>query len=167
MSNHLKQIFFIIILSSSTLINGMFDTELMKYSVDAMKHIVRNPDIALQTTDPFSPAFVNSMLQERSSWSYTFQAVGVSIAAATAFVVSLWPWKSVVETTVSTAKKLVDTIDKNIQPPTSPRTKRAKQEVNNLSIQQLQLLALTEEQSNPSSTYFRNKYQEKIDNKVK
>jgi len=89
-------------------------------------------------------------------------------------VASLFGWYAVAETVSSTAKKAVDTanvtakiIDKNTEAPTSPRTKRAKEEVDTLSLQQLQLLAATEEQSSPDKTYWRGKYQQALKNQPK
>jgi len=120
---------------------------------------------------PFSPEIINYCKNTApSSFTPEMGAIGlafVGIGATYAFVSNMMAWKPVVNTVVSTTKQVVDVIDKNTKDPASPRTKRAKEEVDTLSIQQLQLLAVTEEQSAPGKTYWKNRYEQALKNQLK
>jgi len=161
--------------SSSYSMKPVIDTAHLIVTSDMFKKFASDPEAwdafnksTTATLHAIESAKKVGAIEALESHSYTWMGI-IGGAAA-----SLFGWYTVAETATNTAKTAVDTanvtakiIDKNTQPPTSPRTKRAKEEVDTLSLQQLQLLAATEEQSAPGKTYWKNKYEKALKNQPK
>lgn len=164
-----KIVILVIVLLTNNNFCGGFDPNRNRSEqvIEVLQHIVKTDGCGA----PYSLEIMNSCKNAPpNSFTKELGVIGLTIAgigATYSFVSNMMTWKPVVAEAVHAANATASAYDKNTQPPTSPRTKRAKEETDKLSIQQLQLLAVTEEKSTPGTTYWKDKYQEALRNQVK